>query len=56
MSCGTGECGCGCGELHHIRVKLGAALKVGAKEFEGEGPKAGGLERSDSPEGEGRRL
>jgi len=53
MSCGTGECGCGCGELHHIRVKLGVAPKVGAKEFEGEGPKAGGLERSRPAAGRG---
>jgi hypothetical protein len=21
MSCGTGECGCGCGDLLHIHVK-----------------------------------
>ncbi len=50
MSCGTGECGCGCGGLHQIRVKPGMLFKVATKEREAEGPKvilAGTPERSD---------
>jgi hypothetical protein len=40
MSCGTGECGCGCVELHQVWVKPGVLLKVATKEREAEGPKA----------------
>jgi len=36
MICGTGECGCGCGELLHIHakpeVKPEAALKIAGRE------------------------
>lgn len=59
MSCGTGECGCGCGELHQIRVKPEVLLKVATKEREAEDPKvipAEALERSDRSKSYGRQL
>lgn len=54
MSCGTGECGCGCGELHAIDVRPELAVKIAAKEHEGQGPGpvlAADLEESDRSKG-----
>lgn len=54
MSCGTGECGCGCGELHSIHVRPQPAVKTEAKEHEAEGPKAvlaGDLKQSHGSKG-----
>lgn len=54
MICGTGECGCGCGGLHQIRVKPDVALKVKINEPKGEGPTpvlARELEPPDRSEG-----
>ena len=43
MSCGTGECGCGCRDLLHIHVKPEVkpepALKIAARESAVEEPK-----------------
>jgi hypothetical protein len=31
MSCGTGECSCGCGEILHIHVKSEATREIDSK-------------------------
>lgn len=54
MRCGTGECGCGCGELSQIHVKPATVVKFGVEEGQGEQPKsvpAGVQEPSDRSRG-----